>query len=74
MLGIVDLRSMGYYKIKQGVLQQDLSRCYNFESIEKLCEEFNSILNERRKEEEKELDKDKHPWLDDSDEKKIHDG
>ena len=22
MLGIIDLRSMGYYKIKQGVLQQ----------------------------------------------------
>ena len=25
MLGIVDLRSLGYYKIKQGVLQQNLS-------------------------------------------------
>ena len=26
MLGILDLRSGGYYKIKQGVLQQNLSR------------------------------------------------
>ena len=25
MLGILDLRSLGYYKIKQGVLQQNLS-------------------------------------------------
>ena len=71
MLGILDLRSLGYYKIKQGVLQQNLSKCYHFESVEKLCEEFNAILNERRKEEEKEVDKDKYPWLDDSDERKY---
>ena len=36
MLGILDLRSLGYYKIKQGVLQQNLSECYHFESAEKL--------------------------------------
>ena len=34
-LGILDLRSLGYYKIKQGVLQQNLSRYYEFESVEK---------------------------------------
>ena len=32
MLGILDLRSLGYYNIKQGVLQQNLSKCYHFES------------------------------------------
>ena len=32
MLGIVDMRSLGYYKIKQGVLQQNLSCMYQFES------------------------------------------
>ena len=26
MIGILDLRSMGYYKIKQGILQQNLSK------------------------------------------------
>ena len=31
MLGVVDLRSLGYYKIKQGVLQQNLSCMYHFE-------------------------------------------
>ena len=31
-LGILDLRSLGYYKIEQGVIQQKLSRFYNFES------------------------------------------
>ena len=29
VLGILDLRSLGYYKIKQGVLQQNLSKCYH---------------------------------------------
>ena len=32
ILGIIDLRSLGYYKIKQGVLQQNLSCMYHFES------------------------------------------
>ena len=30
MLGILDLWSMGYYKIKQGILQQNLSKYYTF--------------------------------------------
>ena len=30
MLEIVDLRSLGYYKIKQGILQQNLSKYYRF--------------------------------------------
>ena len=71
ILGILDLRSLGYYKIKQGVLQQNLSKNYHFESIEKLCEEFNAIINERKKQEEREVEKDKYPWLDDSDERKY---
>ena len=32
VLGILDLRSLQYYKIKQGVIQQKLSRIYEFES------------------------------------------
>ena len=51
VLGILDLRPLGYYKIKQGVLQQSLSKCYHFESVNKLCEEFNTIINERKEEE-----------------------
>ena len=27
MMGVVDLRSLGFYKIKQEVLQEHLSRC-----------------------------------------------
>ena len=50
MLGILDLRSLGYCKIRQGVLQQNLSKCYHSESIEKLCEEFNMMVNEIKKE------------------------
>ena len=37
MLGILDLRSIGYYKIKQGILQQNLSKYYRFKSADILC-------------------------------------
>ena len=37
MLGILDLRSLGYYKIKQGILQQNLSKYYKFERADTLC-------------------------------------
>ena len=37
-IGIIDLRSLGYYKIKQGILQQNLRRYYRLEKAEKLCE------------------------------------
>ena len=50
VLSILDLRSLGYYKIEQGVLQQNLSKCYHFESVNRLCEEFNTIVNERKEE------------------------
>ena len=70
MLGILDLRSLGYYEIKQGVLQQNLTKCYHFESVERLCEEFNTIVNERKRE-EKEVGKDIYPLLDESDERKY---
>ena len=69
MLGILDLRSLGYYKIKQGVLQRNLSKCYHFESAEKLCQEFSTLVNKLKKD-EKVSEKDKYPWLEDSDERK----
>ena len=43
MIGIIDLRSFRYYKIKQGILQQNLSRYYRFEEAEKLCEHLSSL-------------------------------
>ena len=45
VIGILDLRSLGYYKIKQGVLQQNLSRYYEFESAEKVCIQFKNLIN-----------------------------
>ena len=71
VLGILEHRSLHYYKIKQGILGQNLSKNYHFESVEKLCEEFNAIINERKKLEEKEVEKDRYPWLDDGDERKY---
>ena len=34
MKGLVDLRLLGYYKIKQSILQQNLSKYYRFERSE----------------------------------------
>ena len=70
MLGILDLRSVGYYKIKQGVLQQNLSKWYHFEYTERLCEEFNTLVNKLKKN-ERPADKEKYPWIEDSDERKY---
>ena len=49
-LGILDLRSLGFYKIKQGILQQKLSKYYQFESAEKLYDQYNNLINTLRKE------------------------
>ena len=34
MMGVLDLRSLGYYKIKQDVLQQNLSKHYHLETAD----------------------------------------
>ena len=39
MMGVVDLRSIGFYKIKQEVLQEHLSRHYHFELADDVCDQ-----------------------------------
>ena len=70
MIGILDLRSLGYYKIKQGILQQNLSRYYRFERAEKLSEYFNKFVNTFKKEREQKSPTDNYPWLDPEDERR----
>ena len=71
MLGILDLRSLGYYKIKQGILQQILSKYYKFEKAYTLCEHFNKFINTLKKERDQEEMKEKYSLLDPSDERKY---
>ena len=71
MIGIIDFRSLGYYKIKQGILQQNLGRYYRFEKAEKLCEYFNRFVNTLKKQREQESLEDKYPWLDLEDDRKY---
>ena len=52
MIGIVDIRSLGYSKIKQGILQQNLSRYYRFEEAKKLCEYFNKFVDTLKRDRE----------------------
>ena len=49
MLGILDLRLMGYYKIKQGILQQNLSKYYRFQLADTLYKFINTLKKERKK-------------------------
>ena len=69
MIGIVDIRSLGYYKIKQGILQQNLSRYYRFEEAKKLCEYLNKFVDTLKKDRERTTSVDKYPWLDPEDER-----
>ena len=68
-LGIYNLRSLGYYKMKQGALQQNLSKYYEFESAEKLCDPYNNLINTLKKEQGI-VTGEKYLWLDDSNERK----
>ena len=71
MLGILDLRSLGYYKIKQGILQQNLSKYYKFKRADNLCKHFNKFINTLKNEREQKRLKENFPWLDPSDERKY---
>ena len=63
MLGILDLRSFGYYKIKQGILQQNLSKYYKFERADTLCEYFNKFINTLKRKKNKRIQKKTiHGW------------
>ena len=69
MMGIIDLRSLGFYKIKQEVLQEHLGRHYHFELADNVCDQYNRFVNLMRKEEEN--SEGKFPWLEDMDERKY---
>ena len=69
-IGVLDLRSLGYYKIKQGVLQQNFDKYYHFEEINRICVNFNKLMEEKRQD-EKMNGKEKYPWLDDTDKRKY---
>ena len=70
MIGIVDIRSLGYYKMKPGILQQNLSRYYRFEEAKKLCEYCNKFVDTVKQDREQTTSVDKYPWLDPEDERR----
>ena len=41
MIAVVDLRSLGFYKIKQEVLQEHSARHYHFELADDVCDQYN---------------------------------
>ena len=67
MLGILEIRSRGYYKIKHGVLQQNLSKYFRFEPADVIFEQCNKFVNTLKQ--EKDDSDDKYSWLDKEDER-----
>ena len=68
LMGIIDLRSLGFYKIKQEVLQEHFSRHYHFKLADDVCDQCNRFVNLMRNEEEN--SEGKFPWLEDTDKRK----
>ena len=69
MIGVVDLRSLGFYKMKQEVLQEHLGKHYHFKLADDVCNQYNRFVHLMRKEEEN--SKGKYPWLEDMNERKY---
>ena len=69
MIGVIDQRSLGFYKIKQEVLQEHLGKHYHFELADDLSNQYNRFVNLMRKEEEN--FEEKYPWLEHSDKRKY---
>ena len=63
MIGVIDLRSLGYYKIKQGILQQNLSRYYKFERAETLCKYFNKFCEHTKERKRAEITRGQIPMV-----------
>ena len=49
MIGVVNLRLLGFYKIKQEVLQEHLGKHYHFELAEDICNQYIRFINLMRK-------------------------
>ena len=69
MIGVVDLGSLGFYKIKQEVIKEYLGKHYHFELADDVCNQHNRFVNLMRKEEEN--SEEKYSWLKDMDEGKY---
>ena len=76
MLEILDLSSLGYYKIKQGILKQNSSKYNRFKKENTIHEHFNKHLNKfintlKKEKEQGDGSKENYPWLDPTDERKY---
>ena len=69
IVGVIDLRLLGFYKIKQEVLQEHLGKHFHFELADDICNQYNRFVNLMRKEEEN--SEGKYPWLGDTDKRKY---
>ena len=58
-LGAVDMRSIGYFKVKHSTIQHN-THYYEFQPLQVPCEEFNNMTNTIKREEQQSTDP--YPW------------
>ena len=49
MIGVVDLRSLGFYKIKQEVLQEHIGKHYHLELADDVCNQYNRFVKKEER-------------------------
>ena len=72
MIGVIDLRLLGFYKIKQDILQEHLGKHYHFELAGDICNQYNRFVNtyeKRRRKFQRKI-----PLVRGHRQKEIHDG
>ena len=60
-LAMVDLRSIGYYKLKQSIICSHFKNYYEFKPLQMLCEEFHKLTNTLKRVEQQSTGL--NPWL-----------
>ncbi len=66
-IGILDLRSMGFYKANAEDIENKLAQKYDFTCLYKLCQEFNNQITQTQQQREKSSKEDPYPWLEPDD-------
>ena len=66
---MVDLRSFGYYKVKQSIIQQHIKPYYEFKTFQELYKEFNKLTNNLKREEQQSTEL--YSWLAENDKRRT---
>jgi hypothetical protein len=73
-IGIVDVRSLGYFHVNRRSLECEMATLYEFSDIRDVCNDINeqiTFINEQRRHSTTTTEYDSYPWLDADDPRKY---